>query len=122
MPDQRATLFPPFVGVQCFRTALDRVTHAVRFRAPTAMPKWMERQFFTGIRASKQRFRHHRETAAHAGEATNLGKTSEFNGAFARAFDLKNRMRDPGIGNVSLVSGVEQNQRIVLARIVDPAG
>ena len=86
------------------------------------MPKRMEWHFFSRIGASKQRLRHDRETAAHSGEAANLGKTSEFNRAITPAFDLKNRMRDLRIRNVSLVSGVEQNQRIVLARIVDPAG
>lgn len=35
--------------------------------------------------------------------------------------DLVDRMRNPRIGDVSLVGGIEQNQRVVLARIVDPA-
>src|ERR1700736_2297129 len=122
MLDQRATLLAPFVRIQRSRAALDRVTHAVRFRAPTAMPKWMERQFFAGIRASKQRLRHYCETTPYAGEAANLGKTSKFDGAFARTFDLKNRTRNFWIGNVCLVSGVEQNQRIVPARVINPAG
>src|SRR5438132_11956700 len=86
------------------------------------MPKRMERQFFPEIGASEQRLRHHRKTATDAGEAANFRKTSELDRAFVPAFDFKNRMRNFWIGNVSFVSGVEQNERIMLTRVINPTG
>src|SRR5260370_33476705 len=86
------------------------------------MPKRMELHFFSEIGASEQRPRHHRKTATHAGEAANFGKTSEFDRAFVPAFDFKNRMRNFWIGNVSFVSAVEQNERIMPTTVINPTG
>src|SRR5262245_13373894 len=67
------------------------------------------------------RFRHHRKTTAHTGEAAVLRKTAQFNRALERPRDLKNRMRNFRIGDVRLVGGIEEQKRIVFVRVIDPA-
>src|SRR6266567_4269749 len=66
------------------------------------------------------RFRHHRKSTAHTGEATVLGKAAQFNRARERTRDVENRMRNFRIGNVRLVRGIEEQKRIVLVRVIDP--
>src|SRR5260370_37228468 len=71
--------------------------------------------------ASEQGLRHHRETAADSSETANFRKAAKFNCVFASAFDLENRMRNFLVRNVSFVSGVEQNEGIVLAGVLNPS-
>ena len=70
----------------------------------------------------QQCFRHHGEGAARAGEPAVLRKASEFNRALARAWDFVDRMRNLRVGNVRLVSGVVEEDRFVLQRVIDPGG
>src|SRR5262245_13448225 len=67
------------------------------------------------------RFRHHRKTAAHTGEAAVLRKAAQFNRALECTRDLENRMRDFRIGDVRLVGCIEEQKRIMFVRVIDPA-
>src|SRR6516225_3194563 len=67
------------------------------------------------------RFRHHRKTTAHAGETAVLGKAAQFNRTHERTRDLENRARNFRIGNVRLVRGVEEQKRVMFARVIHPA-
>src|SRR5437588_12877919 len=100
MIDQRANLFASVGGIQRFRAALHRITHAVRLRAPPPMPKRMQRQFFAGLGPREQRFWHYRETATNSSEPANLGKTSQLDCALMRAGNFKNGMRYVFLGNI----------------------
>src|SRR5207253_8963148 len=69
-----------------------------------------------------QGFRHHGEGATRAGEPAVLRKAAEFNRALARAWDFVDRMRNLRVGDVRLVSGVVEEDRFVLQRVIDPGG
>src|SRR6266566_1619758 len=77
MIDERAYLFAAFWQIQRFRAALHQITHAVRFRAPTPMPKRMQRQLFSRLRPRQQFFRHHGKAAPDPGESASFGKTAQ---------------------------------------------
>ena len=68
----------------------------------------------------EQRFWHHGERAAHAGEAAVLREAAELDGALARARNFVNRLRDRRIRDEGLVGGVEEDDRAVLERVIDP--
>ena len=70
---------------------------------------------------AQQRFRHDREPATHPGEAAVLREAAELDRAFARARNLENRMRNLRVADVSLVGRIEEDDRLVLPRVVDPA-
>ena len=72
----------------------------------------------SGLR--EQRFRHDRETAAHAGESARLGKAAELNGALARAFDFVDGMRNIRLRNIAFVGGIEEENGLVRARVSHP--
>src|SRR5438876_9221712 len=121
MIDERAYLFAPLGRIQRFGAAMDRITHAVRFRAPTAMPEWMQWETAAVFRAGKQRFGHDRETAANASETTVLGKTAQFDCAFECTRNFENGMRNFRLRDIRIVSRVEEQQRFMFVRILDPA-
>src|SRR6202022_4005438 len=120
MIDERAYLFAAFGQIQRFRAALHRITHAVRFRAPTPMPEWMQWQTAAVFRAGKQRFGHDSETAANASETTVLGKAAQFDCAFECTRNFENGMRNSRLRDIRLVSRVEEQQRLMFPRILDP--
>src|SRR5205807_2902893 len=95
-------------------------TDAVRFGTPTPLPKWMQRQPAIVLRSAGNQFRHYREAAAHAGEPAVLREATQFNRALAGARNFENGMRNFRIGNVRLVSGIEEQKRLVFARVRDP--
>src|SRR6186997_3355288 len=81
----------------------------------------MQWEATTVISPRLHRFRHHRKSTAHTGEAAVLRKAAEFNRARKRTRDVENRMRNFRIGNVRLVRGIEEQKRIVFVRVIDPA-
>src|SRR6476619_3581780 len=81
----------------------------------------MQWEATTVISPRVHRFRHHRKTTAHTGEAAVLRKAAKINRALERTRDLENRMRNFRIGNVRLVRGVEEQKRIMFVRVSDPA-
>ena len=85
------------------------------------MPEWMQWQTAAVFRAGKQRFGHDRETAANASETTVLGKTAQFDCAFECTRNFENGMRNFRLRDIRLVSRVEEQQRFMFARILDPA-
>src|ERR1043166_5009387 len=107
MIDEVADLFTSLRGIQCFSAALNRISNTVRFRAPTTLPKRMQRKSAAVSTTREHRFRHHREPAAHAGESTVLGKTAQFDGAIERTRDFENGMRNFRIRNVRFVRGIK---------------
>src|SRR4029077_14826002 len=121
MIDELTNLFTALSGIQRFSAALHQVSNTVRFRAPTTLPKRMQREPSSVSASREHRFRHHRKATAHTGEATVLGKAAQFNCARERTRDVENRMWNFGIGNVRLVRGIEKQKRIVLVRVIDPA-
>src|SRR5438045_1892404 len=108
MIDERTNLFTTIAGIQRFGAALYRISNTVRFRAPTTLPKRMQRQPTTIDRPREYRFRHHCKPTAHTGEPAVFGKTPQFDRALACAGNLKNRMRNFRIGNVRLIRGIEE--------------
>src|SRR6516164_11769214 len=84
MIDERMNLFAAFGGIQRFCATLHRVSNTVRFCAPTTLPERMEREPAPVSGSREKRFRHHRKSTAHTGEATVLGKTAQFNRALER--------------------------------------
>src|SRR5256885_12194397 len=81
----------------------------------------MERKPATVLRSREHRFRHDCKSAAHAGESAVLGKTAQFNRALAGARNFENGMRNIRVRNIGFVRGIEEKQRFVLARVIDPA-
>src|SRR5262249_2412540 len=68
-----------------------------------------------------QRFRNNGVSAAGAGETAVLRETAKFDSTIARAGDFVNGVRQRGIVDVSLVSGVEQDDGFVFERVFNPA-
>ena len=65
-------------------------------------------------------FRHHSIATAYTRESSRLGITMELDGTFPCASDFVDGMRYFGIPNICLVSGIEEDERIVLQSIVHP--
>src|SRR5205823_7716967 len=85
------------------------------------MPERVERKFFAVFSSGENRLWQNGKTATNASEATSLGKAAKLNCTFARAVDFENRMGNLRVTDVSFVGGIEQQKRIVLPRVVDPA-
>src|SRR5215471_8537607 len=81
----------------------------------------MQREPTAIARLCQHSFRQHRKAAAHTGKPAVLRKTAKFHGALARAGNFENGTRNFAIRNVGLVRGVEQQKRVVLARVIYPA-
>src|SRR4029077_20866382 len=109
MLNQRADFFTAFRRVKRFGAALNRVAHAIRFRAPTPLPKRMEGKSTTILRPRKNGFRHDGKSAAHAGEPAVLGKTAQFNRAVARARNFEDGMRNVWLRDIGFVRGIEEH-------------
>src|SRR5207244_3393794 len=60
------------------------------------------------------------KTATNTGEATSLGEAAKLNRAFARTINFENRMGNLGTADVGFVGGIEQQQRIMVPRVLDP--
>ncbi len=85
------------------------------------MPERMERERTPVGRLRFDRFRHDRETAAHAGESAGFREAAKFDRALFRARNFEDGMRDFRLADVALVGGVEEEQGAVLLRVGDPA-
>ena len=109
-----------FRRVKRLRAALDDVTHAVEFRRRAPQPERMQRLEFAGFGLRVERLGHDGERATDAGESAVLRATAEFDGAVARAGNFVNRMRQRRVGDVRLVSRVEQNDGLVFERVFHP--
>src|SRR3954447_16273236 len=81
----------------------------------------MQRQLPAVAGSSKKRFRHHRKPAPHPGESAVLRETAKFDRAFERPWNFVDRMRDGRIADVGFVSRVEEDDRFVFPRVIDPA-
>src|SRR5438067_5909137 len=81
----------------------------------------MQGQLLAVARTRAQTFWHHCESATHTSEPAVLREAAEFERAFESARNLVDRTRDRGIADVSLVGGVEENDRFMLARVIYPA-
>src|SRR5207245_708021 len=68
MIDERMNLFTALSGIQRFSAALPRVSNTVRFRAPTPLPKRVQRKPATIVGPREHRFWHHRKSTAHTGK------------------------------------------------------
>src|SRR4029450_12904361 len=119
MVTQRVTLLAAFRRVKRRSAALHRITHAIRFRAPTPLPKRMERKSATVLRPREHGLRHDCKSAAHAGEPAVLGKTAQFNCAVARARNFENGMRNIWLRNIRLVQGNSEHERLLRALLTD---
>src|SRR4029450_1776675 len=108
MVTQRVTLLAAFRRVKRLSAALHRITHAIRFRAPTPLPKRMERKSATVLRPREHGFRHDCKSAAHAGEAAALGKTAQFNRTVARARNFETGMRNIWLRKIGFGRGIEE--------------
>ena len=73
-----------------------------------------------GSRIPPAFFRDDRKGTAGAGESCGLLKTSELNRHFARAIDFVDRVRKAVIRDERFVCRIEQDQGLVLLRILDP--
>ncbi len=80
----------------------------------------MNRHFFAAFPGSHERCRHNRQSAAHAGKTARFRETAKFDGTIARALDFVDRTRQIATLNVIGIRGVEQNDGIVLQRVIDP--
>jgi len=89
MIDERMNLFMALSGIQRFSAALHQVSNTVRFRAPTTLPKRMQREPSSVSTSREHRFRHHGKSTAHTGEAAVLGKAAQFNCARERTRDVE---------------------------------
>src|ERR1044071_479529 len=85
------------------------------------MPQRMQWELAAISGRRMQTFRHDGKTAPHAGETCVLRKGAELDCAFARAWNLVDRMRDLRVADVGLVGSIVENDRLMLPRIVDPA-
>src|SRR6516225_2108681 len=121
MIDELPNLFAAFSGIQRFSAALYQISNAVRFRAPTTLPKRVQREPSSVSASREHRFRHHRKSTANTGEAAVLRKAAQLNRAVERTRYLENRMRNFRIGDIRLVRGVEEQKRIVFACVINPA-
>src|SRR4030095_9212174 len=121
MIDELTNLFTAFSRIQRLSAALHQISNTVRFRAPTTLPKRMQREPTPVGGPPQHRFRHHRKSTADTGEAAVLRKAAQLNRALERTGDLENRMRNFRIGNVRLVRGIEEQNPIMSARVIDPA-
>jgi len=120
MINERVNFFTAFRRVKGFRAALNRITHAIRFRAPTPLPKGMEGKPATVLCPREYRFRHYCKSATHAGKPAVLGKAAQFNRALPCFGNFEYGMRNIWIGNIGFVRGIEEKQRLVPARVIDP--
>src|SRR5262245_29507840 len=77
----------------------------------------MQWEATTVISPRVHRFRHHRKTTAHAGEAAVLRKAAQFNRALERTRDLEYRIRNFRIGDVRRVGGMEEQKRVGFVRV-----
>src|SRR5262249_11239255 len=121
MIDELTNLLAAFSGIQRFSAPLYQISNTVRFRAPSPLPKRMQRQPSSVSASREHRFWQHRESTADTGETPVLRKAAQLNRALERTRDLENRMRNFGIGNVRLVCGVEKQKRVVFAGVLNPA-
>src|SRR5947209_19482558 len=84
------------------------------------MPQGMQRQALAGASFCPDRFRHDSKAAPNSSKSADLGEAAKFDRTVRRARNLVNRMRESRIADVGLVGGIEQDQSIVFARIIDP--
>ncbi len=117
---QRADLPLPLRGVYGRGGALDGVGHAVRLGRVAAVPQRVQALGLPGVVGRHERFGHHGEGAAGAGEPRGLGKTPELHRDLARPLDLVYGMRDLRVADEGLVGGVEEDQRLVPVRVGHP--
>src|SRR5438067_12660417 len=84
------------------------------------MPERVERKFFAVFSSGENRLWQNGKTATNASEATSLGEAAKLNRAFARTINFENRMGNLGTTDVGFVSGIEQQKRIMVPRVLDP--
>src|SRR5215471_18437411 len=113
MTDELPNLFTAFSRIQRFSAALYQISNTIRLRAPTTLPKRMQREPSSVSASPQHRFRHHRKSTTNTGEAAVLRKTAQLNRALERTRYLENGMRNFRIGDIRLVRGVEEQKRIV---------
>src|SRR5436305_15296438 len=103
------------------------------------MPERVERQFFAVFSFGKNRLWQNGKTATHTGKATSLGEAAKLDRAFARSINFENRVRNLRVNphltlraflspterievraDIGFVSGIEQQKRIMVPRVLDP--
>ena len=120
MIDERAHLLLAFGRIERLGAALHGIAHAVELRAHAAIPERMQRGHRSVGRRGHERLRHDGERAADAGEPAVLREAAELDGTFARAGNFVDGMRGRRVGDVGFVGGVEEDDRLVLQRVIHP--
>ena len=120
--DQFADLLLPIGTVSGFGTALNGVRDAVELGAVSPVPQAVHLDPFARCRGAGQFVGDDRAGTADAGEAGILAEAAKLDSYLAGSVDLVDRMGDLWVGDVGLVGGIEQENRVVGTGVVDPRG
>ena len=120
MLDERADLLFSFGGKHRGGGLLDGVAGTVELGAVAARPELVQRDALAAVRLAANGLRNDDVGATHAGEAAVFRKAAELDGHVLGTFDFEDRARDLRVLDEGLVGGVEENDRIVLLRILHP--
>ena len=101
---------------------LDRVADAVELGGVAAVPQRVQRHRLALVVAGRQLLGDDGAGQPGAGEAGGLREAAELDGHLARARDLVDAVHLTGLADEGLVGGVEQDDRLVLAGVLHPAG
>ena len=101
-------------------SALGDVAGAIELRALAAEPQLMQRDALAFESGHADLLRHHRVSTAHTREPGGLGERAELNSTPFRPTNLVDAMRDVRVLDVGFVGGVEEDESIVLQRVVHP--
>ena len=95
--------------------ALHDIRHTVELGGLAAQPELVDVHAVTF-----QIFRHDGVAAAGAGEASDLGEGADLDGALAGAIDLEDAAGQLAVGDEALVSGVVEDDSVVLSGVLHP--
>ena len=119
--DGRTHLSLSFRGIDCLGAALRDVARAVEFGALAAVPEGIERDSPSFDVGGSHFLGDDRVAAAHAGEACRLGEAAYLDGHLLRSAYLVDGVGDVRFGDIGLVGGVEDDERVVGQGVVDPS-
>ena len=102
--------------------ALDDVGCAVVLRRVAAIPERVEALLRAVGAPALHALRQHDVAAARAREARCLREGAKFDGNVLRALNLEDGVRQIVLGDEGLISGIEENDGLVLSRVGDPSG
>ena len=120
--DQVGNLLLALGAVGRLGAALHGIGDPVELGAVPTVPQSMDVDAFARGGGAGQLVRDHRTGTADAGEPGVFAEAPELDRHFPGAVDFIDRMRNFGVGDVRLVGGVEENDRIVFTGEFHPGG